>query len=64
LEIYFIPTTSRLEEALRSMEIEIKPQGKNSNGKPRPSKYSLNLKIANKSDLKLFSHSFIKPIST
>ena len=63
LEIYFIPTTSRLEEALQKMEIEIKPQGKNSNGKPRPSKYSLNLNNANNSDLKLFSHNFIKPIS-
>jgi hypothetical protein len=63
LEIYFIPTTSRLEEALQKKEIEIKPQGKNSNGKPRPSKYSLNLNYANSSDLKLFSHSYIKPIS-
>ena len=63
LEIYFIPSTSRLEEALKKMEIEIKPQGKNSNGKPRPSKYSLNLNNANRSDLKLFSHSFIKPTS-
>jgi hypothetical protein len=58
LEIYFIPTTSRLEEALNKMEIEIKPQGKNSNGKPRPSKYSLNLNNAYDSDLKQFSYNF------
>jgi hypothetical protein len=63
LEIYFIPTTSRLEEALKKMEIEIKPQGKNSNGKPRPSKYSLNLNNAYDSDLKLFSYKFTKPTS-
>ena len=63
LEIYFIPTTSRLEEALQKMEIEIKPQGKNSNGKPRPSKYSLNLNNAYDSDLKLFSYNFTKPTS-
>lgn len=63
LEIYFIPTISRLEEALQKMEIELKSQGKNSNGKPRPSKYSLNLNNANNSDLRLFSHNFIRPTS-
>lgn len=58
LEIFFIPTMSRLEEAIKDNQINLKTQGKNSNGKPRPDKYSLNLKLARDSDLRVFAHSF------
>ena len=58
LEIYFIPTTERLNEAIRDKQLSLKPQGKNSNGKPRPDKYHINLNLAKESDLIVFSHKF------
>ena len=59
LDIYFIPTIERLSEALRNKQLSLKPQGKNSNGKPRPDKYHLNLNLAKESDLIIFSHKFV-----
>ncbi len=58
LEIYFIPTTERLNQALREKQLSLKPQGKNSNGRPRPDKYHINLNLAKDSDLIVFSHKF------
>ncbi len=58
LEMYFIPTSERLEEAIGNKEIALKPQGRNSNMKPRPDKYHLNLKNAKESDLLVFSYKF------
>jgi hypothetical protein len=58
LEMYFIPSMNRLEEAVKKNQINLTKQGKNSNGKPRPDKYSLNLKVARDSDLRVFVHSF------
>lgn len=55
LDMFFIPNYSRLELALTKQEILLKSQGKNSNGKPRPPKYWLNLNNAINSDLKLIS---------
>jgi hypothetical protein len=58
LEMYFIPTTERLDEAIHKKQLALKPQGKNSNGKPRPDKYHINLNLAKESDLLVFSHNF------
>jgi hypothetical protein len=58
LEMYFIPTTERLDEAIHKKQLSLKPQGKNSNGKPRPDKYHINLNLAKESDLLVFSHNF------
>lgn len=51
LDFYWIPNRSRLKTALANGEIKDFNQGKNSNGKPRPPKYSLVLDKARKSDL-------------
>jgi len=59
LEIFFIPTTNRLMEAIENSELKSKPQGKNSNGKPRKDKYWINLDKSNKTSLSVFSHNFI-----
>ncbi len=58
IEMYFIPTIERLQGAIEKKEINLVPQGKNSNGKPRPDKYHLNLFSAKESDLLVFSHKF------
>jgi hypothetical protein len=58
LEMYFIPSNERLEEAVAKKELNLKSQGKNSNGKPRPNKYHLNLNNAKDSDLLVFHHKF------
>jgi hypothetical protein len=59
LDIFFVPDASRLELARANKELTVNPQGKNSNGKPRPPKYAIDLKRAAGSDLQVFSHSFI-----
>jgi hypothetical protein len=59
LDMFFIPSTERLQKALSLNELDLKTQGKNSNGKPRPDKYSLNLSLARGSDLQVFSHKFL-----
>ncbi len=58
LEMYFIPTIERLHQALKENQLALKPQGRNSNGKPRPDKYHINLNLARKSDLIVFAHKF------
>lgn len=59
LDIFFVPDTARLDSARVKKELVVNPQGKNSNGKPRPPKYSIDLKRAVGSDLQVFTHSFI-----
>lgn len=59
LEIFFIPTIERLKEAVDNGELKSKPQGKNSNGKPRKDKYWINLASSKGTDLEVFSHKFI-----
>ena len=51
LDFFFIPTRSRLEEALKSGELTYFKQGHQPSGEPRKVKYSLNLKKASESDL-------------
>lgn len=59
LEIFFIPTTERLKQAVDNSELKSKPQGKNSNGKPRKDKYWINLALSKGTNLEVFSHKFI-----
>lgn len=59
LDIFFIPDTRRLKVARNLKELTINSQGKNSNRKPRPPKYQINLNRAIGSDLQVYSHSFI-----
>jgi hypothetical protein len=59
LDIFFVPDASRLESARANKELTVNPQGKNSNGKPRPPKYAIDLKRAVGSDLQVYSYSFI-----
>ena len=58
LLMFFIPSKERLQEAIQNREIDLKHQGKNSNGKPRPDKYHLNLNTSKDSDLLVFEHQF------
>ena len=58
LEIFFVPDSMRLASARNSRELTITAQGRNSNGNPRPPKYSINLKRAIGSDLQVYSHNF------
>lgn len=59
LDIFFVPDPSRLETAKAKKELTVNAQGKNSNNKPRPPKYAIDLKRAVGSDLQVYSHSFI-----
>lgn len=59
LDIFFIPDSARLEMARVRKELALNAQGKNSNNKPRPPKYAIDLKRALGSDLQVYSHSFI-----
>lgn len=58
LDIFFVPDSQRLETARIRKELSVNAQGKNSNNKPRPPKYSIDLKRALGSDLQVYSHSF------
>lgn len=58
VNMFFIPTKERLEHAIAREEICLRPQGRNSNGRPRPDKYHLNLRVAKDSDLMVFAHQF------
>lgn len=51
IDFFYIPTLSRLEEALKSGELSYFKQGHQPSGEPRKVKYSLNLKKASASDL-------------
>lgn len=59
LEIFFVPTRARMAEAETNRQFVLKAQGKNSNNKPRPPKYSLNIDRARDSDLLVFEHKFV-----
>ena len=59
LDIFFVPDIARLGSARSKNELKINAQGKNSNGKPRPPKYSIDLKRAVGTDLQVYSHTFI-----
>jgi hypothetical protein len=59
LDIFFVPNPARLAIARDRKEFTVVAQGKNSNGKPRPPKYSLDLNRARGTDLQVFSHSFV-----
>jgi hypothetical protein len=58
VEFYWIPNTARLKSAIARREISTFSQGKNSNGKAREPKYSINLKKARDSDLLVFRKFF------
>jgi hypothetical protein len=59
LDIFFVPNSERLSIARVRKELTVNAQGKNSNNKPRPPKYSIDLKRALGSDLQVYSHSFV-----
>ena len=59
LDIFFVPNLRRLETARASKELSINAQGRNSNGKPRPPKYAIDLKRSVGTDLQVYTHSFI-----
>ena len=58
IDFFFIPTLSRLEEALRSGELALFKQGRQPTGEPRKVKYSLNIEKSLKSDLHIFGANF------
>ncbi len=58
IDIFYIPDTQSLQRAIQSEQLAIMAQGKNSNGKSRPTKYSLDLKKICDSNLQVFSHIF------
>jgi hypothetical protein len=59
IDIFYIPNADRLEKAKSRYELAIIKQGKNSNSKPRPTKYQLDLSKAKDTDLQVFSHQFV-----
>ena len=58
LDFFYIPNTNRLLKAMQESQLGVMAQGKNSNGKPRPTKYSLDLMKARDTDLQVFTHNF------
>jgi len=58
IDFFFIPTLSRLEEALRSGELALFKQGRQPSGEPRKVKYSLNIEKSLNSDLHIFGENF------
>ena len=58
IDFFFIPTLSRLEEALRSGELALFKQGRQPSGDPRKVKYSLNIDKSLNSDLHIFGENF------
>jgi hypothetical protein len=58
IDFFFIPTLSRLEEALRSGELALFKQGRQPSGEPRKIKYSLNIEKSLNSDLHIFGENF------
>ena len=58
MDFFFIPTLSRLEEALESGEFAIFKQGKQPTGEARKVKYSLNFNKSLESDLHIFGAEF------
>jgi hypothetical protein len=58
MDFFFIPTLSRLEEALESGEFALFKQGKQPTGEARKVKYSLNFNKSLESDLHIFGVEF------
>lgn len=58
MDFFFIPTLSRLEEALASGEFALFKQGKQPTGEARKVKYSLNFNKSLESDLHIFGAEF------
>ncbi len=58
LDMFFIPNTERMDEAKEKSQLTIMNQGRNSNGRPRPAKYSLDLTKARDTNLQVFSYTF------
>jgi hypothetical protein len=58
MDFFFIPTLSRLEEALESGEFALFKQGKQPTGEARKVKYSLNFNKSLQSDLHIFGAEF------
>ena len=58
IDFFFIPTLSRLEEALKSGELDLFKQGRQPTGEARKIKYSLNFEKSLKSDLHIFGAKF------
>jgi hypothetical protein len=54
IDFFFVPTLSRLEEALSSGEMTVFKQGRQPSGEPRKIKYSLNFEKSMLSDLHIF----------
>jgi hypothetical protein len=54
IDFFFIPTLSRLEEALKSGELGLFKQGRQATGEARKIKYSLNFEKSLNSDLHIF----------
>lgn len=58
LDLFFIPDQNALKGAVSAGALKIQTQGKNSNGKSRPKKYSINLHKARLSGIFITSHTF------
>ena len=58
IDFFYIPTLSRLEEALKSGELALFKQGRQPTGEARKIKYSLNVEKSLESDLHLFGANF------
>lgn len=59
LDMFYIPNASRLVKAKESSQLSVMKQGRNSNGKPRPTKYSLDMTKARGTDIHVFTHDFV-----
>jgi hypothetical protein len=58
LDLFFIPDQSALKNAISAGALKLQTQGPNSNGKPRPKKYGINLRKARLSGIFMTSHTF------
>ena len=58
IDIFFVADGRQLAAALARGELTLQSQGKNSNGKPRPPKYHMNLKKTLGGNLQVYSHVF------
>jgi hypothetical protein len=58
IDFFYIPTLSRLEEALNSGELALFKQGRQPTGEARKVKYSLNLNKSLNSDLHILGVDF------
>ena len=59
LDMFYIPDTSKLVKAKENSQLSVMNQGRNSNGKPRPAKYYLDISKVRDTDLQVFTHNYI-----